>query len=82
MGFRHWILVSPQNWWQDFLHVRFHSLPGDEGHPADYLSGPLTHDWDAEAAAIAISAVADERNKKSDGGVLPAKVQPVETLDD
>lgn len=45
-------------------------------------SGPLTHDWDAEAAAIAISAVADERAKKSDGAAPPAKIQPVETLDD
>ena len=82
MGFRHWILVPPKNRRQNLLHVRLHFLPGDEGHPADHLSGPLTHDWDAEAAAIAISAVADERSKKSDGGVLPAKVQPVETLDD
>jgi hypothetical protein len=44
--------------------------------------GPLTHDWDAEAAAIAIGVVADERDKKSDGAATPAKVQPVETLDD
>lgn len=45
-------------------------------------SGPLTHDWDAEAAAIAIGTVADERDKKGDGASTPAKVQPVETLDD
>lgn len=46
------------------------------------FSGPLTHDWDAEAAAIAIGTVADERDKKGDGASTPLKVQPVETLDD
>lgn len=47
-----------------------------------YFSGPLTHDWDAEAVAISIGVVADERDKKTYDGTIPAKVQPVETLDD
>lgn len=45
-------------------------------------SGPLTHDWDAEATAIAIGSVEDERDKKSAGRAAPARVQPVEVLDD
>jgi len=47
-----------------------------------FFTGPLTHDWDAEAVAISIGVVADERDKKTDGAATPVKVQPVETLDD
>lgn len=82
MGICHRILVYPKNRRQDFLQASFLHLIHSKSHSTDLSSGPLTHDWDAEAAAIAISAVADECTKKSDGGVPPAKVQPVETIDD
>jgi hypothetical protein len=47
-----------------------------------FFTGPLTHDFDAEAMAISVGAVEDERDKKGRGAQTPVKVQPVETLDD
>lgn len=47
-----------------------------------FFTGPLTHDFDAEAMAIAVGAVEDERDKKGRGAERAVKVQPVETLDD
>ena len=47
-----------------------------------FFTGPLTHDWDAEVAAISVGVAADERDKKNDGAATPVKVHPVETLEE
>ena len=46
-----------------------------------FFTGPLTHDFDAEAMAIAVGAVEDERDKKNRGTQTPVRVQPVETIE-
>lgn len=47
-----------------------------------FFTGPMTHDFDAEAIAVNVGIVEDERDKKSRGMETPVRVANVHSLEE